>query len=178
ALAAGRVLAVTLDGQLGGLLLGSAQPTTLSAATVGAKPFSPVVGERDIIYVASGASKHVHAIRYEGQVPVAGWTGGATTSPQLPDVPVGAALAGGGGRIYVPLLNGELVALDAGDGELIWRYALDGTPQGTPLASPKGGVLLLSGGRLARVYAPTAPAPDAPWPRRRHDAGSTALGAF
>ncbi len=106
ALAAGRVLAVTADGQLGGLLLGGAQPTPLSAVTVGAQPFSPVVDHRDVIYVASGASKHVHAIRYEGQAPVAGWTGGATASTALPDVPVSAALVGGGGRVYVPLLNG------------------------------------------------------------------------
>jgi outer membrane protein assembly factor BamB len=78
------------------------------------------------------------------------WSADLTPPADNPDDASGAGLALAGGRLFVSLGFGDLVALDAATGREIWRQDLDAAAGGAPTVA--GGLVYLSS-RDARGWA-------------------------
>jgi len=130
----------------------SAAPRLVWAAAVGQGEdrrhritADPVVGGGRIFTVDSRA--RVTATSPGGQTL---WSADLTPPADNPDDASGAGLALAGGRLFVSLGFGDLVALDAATGREIWRQDLDAAAGGAPTVA--GGLVYLSS-RDARGWA-------------------------
>jgi outer membrane protein assembly factor BamB len=79
--------------------------------------------------VAMDAANRVTALSTQG-APL--WSTDATLPGERPEGASGGGLAAGGGRVFVTTGFGELLALDAASGAILWRQRFDGPVAGAP----------------------------------------------
>lgn len=71
------------------------------------------------------------------------WSADLTPQGENPEGASGGGLAVSGGRLYVTTGFGDLVAMDAGSGAVVWRQRFDGPVSGAPAVA--GGTVYVAG---------------------------------
>jgi hypothetical protein len=134
-------------------------PTTVQAAPAGRVISSPTLAEDGTVTVATDDKKIV-AVKTDGSIR---WT--AT----LPDNATAPPTHGAGNLVYVGTAGGEIIALSADDGSLVWSQKV-GAPVRGPLAPGCDGLLYAAtDASVVAIVIDSAGLANSGWPRSAHD---------